>query len=130
MKKFIVLIVLVVVAILLAKVVKNQEENTVTNNPPNSAENAPEGSIHNLPVPQAVTNARAALATRLSIPESQILTLEAFETTWPDACLGIQEKDMGCAQMLTPGYSILLQANGKEYRYRTNLEGTVVKAEK
>ncbi len=98
-------------------------------NPPNSAENAPPGSIHNLPIPQAVAKARTILATRLGISESKILILEAIETNWPDACLGITEKDNFCAQVITPGYNVLMQANGKEYRYRTNLSGSIIKAE-
>jgi hypothetical protein len=101
----------------------------VGSNPPNSAEGAPNGSIHNLPVPAGVSSAKTALATRLNISESKILILEALDTEWPDSCLGIQEQGVSCAQVITPGYNVLMQANGKEYRYRTNVSGSVVKAD-
>ncbi|MEO5635018.1 MAG: hypothetical protein ABIR14_00290 [Candidatus Paceibacterota bacterium] len=128
-------IILIIIAIILLAylAVKTYNSREVTqplgSNPPNSAENAPVGSIHNLPVPEAVSKSRSALATRLSIPESKILILEALDKDWPDACLGIKKPGTMCAQVITPGYNILMQANGKEYRYRTNLSGSVIVAE-
>jgi hypothetical protein len=98
-------------------------------NPPNSAEGSPEGSIHNLPVPEGVKAARTVLATRLNIDSSKILILEALETDWSDSCLGLGGPAESCLQAITPGYNVLMQANGKEYRYRTNENGTSVRAE-
>ena len=131
MKKIIIGIAIILIGYL---VVKNYGTNPSVqtppeSNPPNSVENAPPGSMHNLPVPAGVSAARTVLATRLHTPEAKILTLEAIDTSWPDICLGIKEKDTVCAQVITPGYSILMQANGKEYRYRTNVSGSIVKAE-
>ena len=105
------------------------DETTIEGNPPNSAEGAPEGSIHNLPVPEGVSAAKTALAARLNIDSSKILILEAMETDWSDSCLGLGGPAESCAAVITPGYNILMQANGKEYRYRTNETGTTVKAE-
>lgn len=98
-------------------------------NTPNSSEGAPEGSIHNLPVPAGVSAARTALATELAIDSSKILILEAIETDWSDSCLGLGGPAESCAAVITPGYNVLMQANGKEYRYRTDVAGTAVRAE-
>jgi hypothetical protein len=132
MKKIIIVLVLLIVAFSIVKAftAKPTVDQTPENgNTPNSAENAPEGSLHNLPIPEGVSAAKASLAARLNIAESNILIMEALETDWPNACLGLEEKGTLCAQVITPGYNVLMQANGKEYRYRTNQAGTVVKAE-
>jgi hypothetical protein len=134
MKKIIIVIVALIVIILGYFVVlgfnKSSVDETATEgNPPNSAEGAPEGSIHNLPIPVGVSAAKTTLATRLNIDISKILILEAMETDWSDSCLGLGGPAESCAAVITPGYNILMQANGKEYRYRTNETGTTVKAD-
>lgn len=134
MKKIIIIIVALIVIIFGYFVIlgfnkSSVDETTTEANPPNSAEGAPEGSIHNLPIPKGVSTAKTALATRLNIDISKILILEAMETDWSDSCLGLGGPAESCATVITPGYNILMQANGKEYRYRTNETGTTVRAE-
>lgn len=104
-------------------------ETTTGVNPPNSAEGAPEGSIHNLPVPEGVRAAKTALATQLNIDSSKILILKVEETNWTDSCLGLGGPAESCLAAITPGYSVLMQANGAEYRYRTDMTGAAVRAE-
>lgn len=127
MKKVIIGLLILVVIVLVVWGVKNSAN--APENPPNSAENAPPGSIHNLPVPEAVESARAALAERLNIDESEILILEATETDWTDSCLGLGGPAESCLQAITPGYNVLMQAQGEEYRYRTDMTGQAVRAE-
>ncbi len=127
MKKIIIGILVIVVIVLVVWGVKDSAETP--ENSPNSAENAPPGSIHNLPVPEAVKSARATLATSLDIEESEILILEAIETEWSDSCLGLGGPAESCLQVITPGYKILMQAGGKEYGYRTDMTGQAIRAE-
>lgn len=94
-----------------------------------SGDNAPPGSIHNLPVPAGVAAARQALAARLSIDSSNVLILTAFERDWPNSCLGLERAGEFCAQVITPGYEVTMRAQGQAYVYRTNLEGSIVRAE-
>lgn len=95
--------------------------------PLNSAEGAPEGSIHNMPVPTAVQAAKDALAERLDVDVSTIVVLEAIETDWSDSCLGLGGPAESCLAAITPGYNVLLVQGGVEYRYRTNEDGTSVR---
>lgn len=95
--------------------------------PLNSAEGAPEGSIHNLPVPTAVQAAKDALAERLDVDVSTVVVLEAHEREWSDSCLGLGGPAESCLQAITPGYEVLLVQSGVEYRYRTNEDGTSVR---
>lgn len=97
--------------------------------PVTSADGAPEGSIHNLPVPAAVQAARTALATRLNVEASTILILAAQETEWSDSCLGLGGPAESCLAAITPGYDVLMAHEGMEYRYRTNDDGSSVRAE-
>jgi hypothetical protein len=48
--------------------------------------------------------------------------VEAVE--WPDSCLGIQDPDVMCMQVITPGYRVILNADGTDYEYHTNADGT------
>lgn len=95
-------------------------------NVPNSAENAPPGSIHNLPVPKAVAAVRSFAAKEAKVTEGEAIVMSAYEREWPDACLGLQLADMMCAQVITPGYEITVSVKGKESAYRTNADGTVI----
>lgn len=95
--------------------------------PLNSAEGAPEGSIHNMPVPSAVQAAKDALAAKLDVDVSTIVVLEAIETDWSDSCLGLGGPAESCLAAITPGYNVLLVQSGVEYRYRTNEDGTSVR---
>jgi len=66
---------------------------------------------------QLVTMAVEDLAGRLGIDKSaiQVETVEAVE--WPDTSLGCPEPGMMYAQVITPGYRILLKARGQIYEY-------------
>jgi len=96
---------------------------------PTSADNAPPGSIHNLPVPDAVAAVRALVAEELGIGEGVVIILSAFEKEWPNSCLGLAGEGEFCAQVITPGYEVTVQAEGSQSVYRTNADGTLIRME-
>lgn len=98
-------------------------------NVPTSADNAPPGSIHNLPVPAAVAAVRSFVATKLGVSEGVVIVQTAFEKEWPDACLGLAGAEEMCAQVVTPGYEVTVLASGTLYTYRTNADGSIIKEE-
>ncbi len=61
--------------------------------------------------------AKRDLAGRLSIPADSIKVLECGEAMWPDTSLGMPEPGQMYAQMLTEGFSVVLEAGGKKYEY-------------
>lgn len=65
-------------------------------------------------------------AKELGVDSQKIKVIEIKETEWPDACLGLPKSGEFCAQVITPGYSVLIRANGIEYRYRTDKKGLVI----
>lgn len=97
---------------------------------PTSADGAPEGSIHNLPVPAAVSAVKARAASEAKVAVNSVIVMSAIEREWGDACLGLSGPDEMCAQVITPGYAVTVQAGGSERSYRVNTEGTVIRPEK
>jgi hypothetical protein len=62
----------------------------------------------------------ADAATRLGIGPEQITVLSIESVNWSDAGLGCPVPGMMYAQVITPGYRILLEAEGQTYRYHTD----------
>ena len=44
----------------------------------------------------------------------------------PNSCLGVSSPDAMCAQVITPGYRVVLEANGRQYEYHTNETGSQI----
>ena len=61
--------------------------------------------------------ARTDLATRLKIAVSQIQVVSFEQVEWPDASVGCAKLGAMYIQVITPGYKIVLSADGKVYEY-------------
>ena len=66
------------------------------------------------------------LARELGVSADNIQLVESVQREWPDGCLGIKKEGQVCTQVITPGYQIVLEADGKKYTYRTNMNGSVI----
>lgn len=64
--------------------------------------------------------ARKDLSERLQIPISDISLVKEEAVEWPDASLGFPEKGMMYAQVITPGFKIILKADNKLYEYHSD----------
>lgn len=73
-----------------------------------------------------VTHAINDLADRLAVPAGQIELGGLQETTWPDTSLGCPQPGMIYAQVLVPGYRILLRVGGQEFEYHSDRKGRTV----
>ncbi len=76
-----------------------------------------------------VIAAKNALAERLDIDADLIDVTENEETEWSDSCLGLGGPAESCLAAITPGYRVVMSYGGGEYTYRTNQDGTEVRAE-
>ena len=81
------------------------------------------------PYPPAVAAAIGWLAESLSVDPGVVRVLAYSSAEWPDACLGLPGPDEVCAEVVTPGWRIVLQADGAEPSLRTDELGTVSRAE-
>lgn len=77
----------------------------------------------------AVAAARAYAAQEMQVSESEIDVIEINKKDWPDACLGLSSEDEICAAVITPGYEIIVEAKGERFAYRTDENGSQVRAE-
>lgn len=66
------------------------------------------------------------LAESLGLQESEISLISSEETEFGDACLGVAMEGVMCAQVITPGRVIVLEANGVQYEYHTSEDGSRV----
>jgi hypothetical protein len=68
----------------------------------------------------AVQLAIEDLVQRTAVTRSAVHVLRAQAVEWPDTSLGCPREGMMYAQVITPGYLILLSAEGKVYKYHTD----------
>ena len=78
--------------------------------------------------PAAVSGAQAWLAAQLGVPVAQISVKDVKQTDWPDGCLGLPKSDELCAMHVVPGWLVSLVANNRTYEVRTDMNGTIVRA--
>jgi hypothetical protein len=64
------------------------------------------------------------LAAHLRLRESDISLLSSEEVEFGDACLDVLMEGVLCAQVVTPGRVIVLEAQGVPYEYHTNEDGS------
>ena len=66
------------------------------------------------------------LAENLDLDEADISILSSEETEFGNACLDITVEGVLCAQVVTPGRIIVLEANGAQYTYHATEDGSLL----
>jgi hypothetical protein len=66
------------------------------------------------------------LAEELGVSPKQIEVLSVEKDEWPDASLGCPEPGRSYAQVVTPGYTVMLEAQGETFEVHTDREGRIV----
>ena len=70
--------------------------------------------------------AMQALVAAVNVPVDQIKLISTEAVQWPDGCLGIVHLGVMCLQGLVDGFRIILEANGQQYEFHTNQDGTSI----
>ncbi len=60
-------------------------------------------------------------ATGIPLSEIQVASIEAAQ--WPDSCLGLARSDEMCAEVITPGWKIILDTADNIYIFHTDQSG-------
>lgn len=55
----------------------------------------------------------------------QFVSIEAVQ--WPDSCIGVNLTDQACAEVITPGYRVVLEVDGARYAVHTNQDGSIIR---
>ncbi|HEY2798304.1 MAG TPA: hypothetical protein VGK26_10490 [Thermoanaerobaculia bacterium] len=93
---------------------------------PPPASSPPPGSSSTASPDARKTAFRAAaneLSRQVNAPVDSIAGVSQDETTWNDSCLGCPQTGENCAQVLTPGYRVVLRVSDATYEYHTDLGG-------
>ena len=78
------------------------------------------------PIVQAVlTDA----ASQLGVPIDEIVVVSAEAKEWSDASLGCPQEGEMYAQVITPGFQIIVEGAGRQLDYRTDSEGNFLVCE-
>lgn len=74
---------------------------------------------------QAVQLAREELARQLGLAPEAIRLVSVQAVEWPDTSLGCPQPGMMYAQVITPGFRVILEAAGEQYEFHTDQGGAV-----
>jgi hypothetical protein len=76
--------------------------------------------------PLAVQAARQRVASDLGIDVTSV-SVESYEPDeWTDSCLGVHLQNQICAEVIIPGYRVILTTGSARYEAHTNQDGTIV----
>lgn len=75
------------------------------------------------PAGEAVKAAKHYLAEELDLSPDLVGVAKIEAVNWSDASLGCAEPGKSYAQVVTPGYRILLEAEGEQYEVHTDEAG-------
>jgi uncharacterized protein involved in copper resistance len=75
------------------------------------------------PAGEAVKAAKSYLVEELDLSPNLISVAKVEAVNWSDASLGCAEPGKAYAQVVTPGYRILLEAEGEQYEVHTDEAG-------
>jgi hypothetical protein len=71
---------------------------------------------------KALDSAKVDLMGRLNVTEEAIVVKSVEAVEWPNTSLGCPQPGMMYLQVITPGFRIVLTANGQDYDYHTTME--------
>jgi len=99
------------------------EEATMTPEPTSSQEESelPPGAQ------RVVQLAQEDLARRLDLSPEEMLVVSIEAVEWSDTSLGCPQPGMMYAQVITPGFRLVLEAEGETYQYHTDRTAQVVR---
>jgi hypothetical protein len=79
---------------------------------------------------KALTAAKADLMKRLGVAEEAILVKSVEAVQWRDSSLGCPQPGMMYAQVITPGFRIVLTVEGQTYEYHTDRSHILILCDK
>lgn len=81
-------------------------------------------------LPAAVIKAvRQDLSRQINVPSEKLKIVKYSQETWADGCLGLAKPDEFCTQALVGGWRVVVSNGEKNWIYRTDLNGKVVRLE-
>ena len=79
--------------------------------------------------PEVAIEIQNQLSEALGVATDQIQIETVEQRDWPNSCLGLAGADEVCAEVITPGWLVVFNIDGTEYRYRVDETGTNIRQE-
>jgi hypothetical protein len=79
---------------------------------------------------QVVEIVRSKLAAQLSVEAGAITVTSVENVLWRDACMDLAGPDEMCAMVITPGFKVVLTAEGVDYVFHTDETGGKIRMER
>jgi hypothetical protein len=79
--------------------------------------------------PDVALNVQNQISQNLGVALEKIQITNVEKMDWPNGCLGLPQGDEVCAEVITPGWLLTFNIDGKEYKYRVDKTGTVIRQE-
>jgi len=64
------------------------------------------------------------LAENLGLDAGSVSIVSNEPVEFNDSCMGVMMQDVMCAEMITPGHIVVLEADGIQYEYHTSTDGS------
>ena len=113
---------LTVVSLLLLLVFLLQACVSNTPGPATPSPQAPGGQVQEIP-----DEIRQAVAEGLGEDPGNLQVQDFEQVEWPNACLGLAQPDEMCADVITPGYRLIVVAGERQYQVHTDLSGANIR---
>ena len=108
---------------------KPAETTSATHSKPNTQTHSTPTAAGGVSVNPQVERAIEDLATRQGMDRSQVIVENVETVEWRDSSLGCPQPGMMYAQVITPGFRIVLELDGVRYSYHADLNRRVTLCE-
>jgi hypothetical protein len=85
--------------------------------------------LENVLPPDVALNVQNQISQTLGVAIENMQITEVEKMDWPNGCLGLPQGDEVCTEAITPGWLLTFNIDGKEYKYRVDKTGTVIRQE-
>ena len=126
MRRILIVSILILLTTACAREAAPTEEAIEPSDPPTSTPAPTEPGSEEIPIGPVEEAVIKQLAENLGLEEGDITVVGSEETEFGDACLGVVMDGVMCAQVVTPGRIIVLEANDIQYEYHTDEDGSQI----
>jgi hypothetical protein len=86
-------------------------------------------ALENAIPPDVALNVQNQISATMGFAVKDIQLKQVEKKDWPNSCLGLPEGNEACAQVVTPGWLLTFNISGKEYKYRVDQTGNIIRQE-
>jgi hypothetical protein len=113
MKKFLLITAILVITLIIAAFANQQTE--------------PINGDIGIEYPEEVQGNVERIVEKYGLNSDQITIISAEHVEWPNACLGLAGEDEMCAEVITPGWKIVLSSGGEVFTFHTDDTGEYIR---